>query len=226
MPATRRVLSLGGALIVLVGLGLGVVAGVEHAELRGRWSELASQLEADDPAYDPRASDRLYSELLERRLRAELGGWISFAGWVLLALSLAPREGEDEVRGRRAHAGVLIDAAVLAAAYTLANQIEAWLGADLAAWGALASPALLAMAAGYGWTAMANGRSLGLRATGTTVMAGDSRPPGLARGFAAFLLFGFSVAWAPLALLFAPDSRPPHLRWTGLRVVTFQAAKV
>jgi len=226
LTATQRVLRLGGALIVLVGLGLGVAAGVEHVELRGRWSALAARVDTDDPDYDARESDRLYAALLERRLRAELGGWISFAGWVLLALSLGPREGRDEARDRRAHAAVLVDAAVIVAGVLVADQAEAWLGAPLAAWGALAAPAVLAMAAGYGWTAMANGRSLGAWITGTTVATRDARPPGLARGLGAFALLGFSVAWAPIALVVAPASRPPHLAWTGLRVVTFQGAKV
>jgi len=226
MTATQRALRLGGALIVLVGLGVGVVAGVDHADLRGRWSNLAARVDADDPGYDPRESDRLYAALRDRRQRAELGGWIGFAGWVLLALSLAPREGDGVVRDRRAHLAVLVDGAVVVAGAWIASAIEAWLGASLAAWGALAAPALLAMTAGYGWTVTANGRSLGLWITGTTVRTRDGRAPGLARGLGAFALLWMSVAWAPFALLVAPASPPPHLRFTGLRVVTFQAAKV
>lgn len=222
----RRIARGAGVVVVVLALGTTAWFAVQHDRVRAAWSEEAARLDAGDARYDAARSDRLYRSLLGHRADAALGAWTLWLGWGLLLGSVRAPSGGDEVRGRRAHLAPLIDALLVLGAIWVASQMEYRAGGRWAAWAAIGARALFGLAVVYAWMALARGRSLGAWCTGTAVHDAHGQEAGAGRGFAALLLLPFGVCWAPIALAVAPNSRPPHLRWVGLRATASHRSEI
>ena len=218
-PSLRRRLGRWfAALVILVGVVLGVICGLEHRAERAAWQVQSERLSAAAPTYDAAASDAHYAAAMRWRGWAERAGQLTAFGavWLLFCLPQV-RTGGAEERGRATHLAALLDGGASAGLLIGFARVESWLGPDLGATGAFLGVSMLGVAIGLVAGGVSRGLTLGGRICGPGASDSSGRPPGIVRGFAAGALLPFAVMWAPLALLFAPRSRPPHLRWTGLR---------
>ncbi len=214
-----------GGLLMLVALAAGGWAAIRFEGVRAEWKEQAEWV--GEPTYDAAESDALYERT--RALRADAGraGWLGALGLVVLAAGLGSVPSARVSSGReeaplRAWGAFAVDFVLASAGVALVIASASALGASHAGFGGLLEPVGVAALLGGAWGSLARGVTPGARMFRVR-FAREDGSPGAARAAASLALAPLSVLLAPLLLALSGLRRevtpPPHLSWTGLRVL-------